>query len=153
MRITNIEILNSNSESASFITEIINNLDFELTSNNFRKRKNSTSIEFHRILKRTTNTGNNNRESLKLLRTGKIELKNCGQGKFTIRTSIKLDHLIFLTLISGLALFSVLWILNIQLFATIMISIIEMILIFLFGLFRMKEQINKIIEKAIKNAA
>ena len=107
-------------------------------------------IIFRRIVRNTTNSGLNHRESWKILREGLIRIKKIDSDRIRIYWEVKLDILIFLSILIGLSLgliggFAS----SIVIFWKIIIGLTITIIAYIVGFLKIKTEIDGIIETSI----
>ena len=128
--------------------EFLVNINETLKYYDFKTIVNTTSIEFERTFRSTTNSGHNRKEAFKSLRTGRIDLIIQSNNTIIIKSIIDLSHLTFFTLFTGLCLFLLGWFWDLNLKGIGIFSIISMIIIYFIGWIRVTDKIEKIIEIA-----
>jgi len=141
-------IITTNENSKNYCVEFLKTLDETLKFHDFKTKVSSTSIEFEKTFRSTTNYGDNVREAMKILRTGKIDLLIKSNKVIVIKRTIDLSHLAFMTIFSGLLIFLFGWFLEYKFIGIGIFSVISMIIIYFIGWVKVNDRINKIIEIA-----
>ena len=145
------KIFNSKLDFISDSTMIISNLKFFLHELNAYTETNESSIKFKRIIK-TTNYSENRRDSLKILREGVIKLSPLDNKKIKIEWTIKLDILLFWTVLFGSIVgFLIKKIASLSIFTSIFSGLTICIILYLTGYFWISSEINYIIDNSINN--
>ena len=148
MKYTKSRTITTNNNSEDYCIKFLVNINETLKYYDFKTKTNTTSIEFEKTFRSTTNSGYNRKEAFKNLRTGRIDLIIQSNNIITIKSIIDLSHLTFLTLFSGFCLFLFGWFWDFNLKGIGIFSIISMIIIYFIGWVRVTDKIEKIIEIA-----
>ena len=86
----------------NYFNRYLESLNRILKQFDFKTKDNLTNIEFQKTYRSTTNYGDNMREAMKVIRTGKIELISKPNNILIIKSLVDLSHLTFMTLLVGL---------------------------------------------------
>ena len=115
---------------------IISNLKFFLSENESRHIVDGNKIGFKRIVRRSTHTGNNKYEAIKIFREGSIEQRRLND-KIMIDSEVRLETLAFMAFLISIMVGIVSHIfIHIGLIIGLFVGIICFILFFLIGYIR-----------------
>ena len=104
---------------------------------------------FKRVVRNTTHYGENQREAWKILREGLIRIEKIGSNRIRIYWEVKLDILIFLSILIGLLLGLIGFVSSIGIFWNIIIGFTIIIITYIVGFLIVKTEIDGIIETSI----
>ena len=107
------------------------------------------TIEFERIVRNTTHSGKNKTEALKILREGFIRIEKKGVHKIQIFWEVKLDTLLFLSIMAGLVIGLVVGLSGSKIVLSIISGLLFSILAYSIGYAVIKMKIDKIVETSV----
>lgn len=88
--------------SDKYIKSFMKKVQEKLQELDAKSELNNGTIQFERIVRNTTHSGQNKIEALKILREGFVRIEENGAHKIQILWEVKLDTLLFLSIMVGL---------------------------------------------------
>jgi hypothetical protein len=110
---------------------------------------NNGTIQFERIVRNTTHSGQNKIEALKILREGFVQIEKNGSHKIQIFWEVKLDTVLFLSIMVGLIIGLIAGFTDSGIVLSIITGLLFSILVYLIGYSVIKIRIDRIIETSI----
>jgi hypothetical protein len=148
LKYTQSWIISTKGKPVNYCSIFLENLDGILKHYDFKTKASSSNIEFEKIYRSTNNYGDNLREAMKVIRTGKIDLLIKPNDTVIIESVVDLSHLTFMTIFLGLIILLIGWILFNNLTGPGILALVLMILTFLVGLGRVVSRMDGLIEIA-----
>jgi len=109
----------------------------------------NNTIIFKRIVRNTTHSGMNKIEAMKILREGLIQIEKVAPNKIKISWEIKLDSLLFVTILVGLAVGLIARFSDSTIAISIVYGLIFSVAVYFVGYTFIKTKIDRIIESSI----
>ena len=136
--------LKSNFETESH--SILLKLKMFLNNISCRTSLDSERIKFRKIYKSTTHRSENTTAGSQIIRQGEIKLTLLNDDKIKISYFVRLNHIIFMSLIFGLIAGLVQWYFNnTELIISLMIGLIIAFVIFIIGYFYIWFKMNELV--------
>lgn len=107
---------------------------------------NNNSIQFERIVRNTTHSGQNKIEASKILRKGFIQIEKNGSHKIQILWEVKLDTLLFLSIMAGLIIGLLTGFTGSGIVVSIITGLLFSIIVYFIGYAVIKIKIDRIVE-------
>ncbi|MBC8465516.1 hypothetical protein H8D57_00665 [bacterium] len=142
----------NNANSSDFQATFLENLNEAFVNLEYKTNRNSRSIEFKKRLRRTTNYGKNMRLAMNTLRSGKVEIVANHNHIMIVRTTINLTYLTIMSLLFGIALTIIGWIIELSAIGIGIMLIFTATMVFFFGLNRANDKIGRILNKIKKHS-
>jgi len=142
-------IISAKGKPDDYCEKLLNSLEDNLKKYDFETHRNLTIIEYRKVLRRTTNYGANMKEAMKFLRNGKIRVESKSNKTIHIRSYTDLSQLIFATIGLGIVMILAGWFYGHNLKLLGILTVILLLILFLFALGGIGSRIGVIIEKAL----
>ena len=110
---------------------------------------NNDTIQFERIVRNTTHSGQNKIEALKILREGFVRIEKNGSHKIKIFWEVKLDTLLFLSVMVGLIIGLVTGFAGSGIALSIITGLLFSIIAYFIGYSVVKIRIDQIVETSM----
>lgn len=110
---------------------------------------NNGTIQFKRIVRNTTDSGENKREALKILREGFVRIEKNGSHKIQIFWEVKLNILLFLSIMVGLINGLIVGFIDSGIVLSIITGLLFSIIVYFIGYTVIKIKIDRIVETSV----
>jgi hypothetical protein len=107
------------------------------------------TILFKRIVRNTTHSGMNKVEAMKILREGSIRIGKPDSGKIKIYWKVKLDAILFLSILTGMVIAVIAGFASSKLIISIAIGVLFSIITYFAGCSVIKSKIDGLVETSV----
>lgn len=108
------------------------------------------TIEFKRIVRNTTHSGKNKIEALKILREGFVRIEKNGSYKIQIFWEVKLETLLFLSIMVGLIIGLLVGLTDSGIVLSIITGLLFSLIKYFIGYLVIKMKIDRIVETSVR---
>jgi hypothetical protein len=107
------------------------------------------TIHFKRIVRNTTHSGMNKVEAMKILREGAIGIERMNSGKIKIYWKVKLDAILFLSILTGIVIAVIAGFASSKLIISMAIGVLFSIITYFAGCSVIKSKIDELVESSV----
>lgn len=132
-----------------YIESCMKKIQWKLKELEARSEVKINTIEFERTVRNTTHSGENKREALKILREGFVRIEKNGSNKIQIFWEVKLDILLFLSIMVGLIIGLIVGFIDSGIVLSIITGLLFSIMVYFIGYSVIKIKIDRIVETSV----
>ena len=132
-----------------YIESFIKKIQEKLKELEAKSEVKNDTIKFKRIVRNTTDSGENKREALKILREGFVRIEKNGSHKIQIFWEVKLDTLLFLSIMVGLIIALIVGFTGSGIVLSIITGLLFSIIVYFIGCSVIKIKIDRIVETSV----
>ncbi|WP_319479351.1 hypothetical protein [uncultured Draconibacterium sp.] len=132
-----------------YIESFMKKIQWKLKELEARSEVKINTIEFERTVRNTTHSGENKREALKILREGFVRIEKNGSNKIQIFWEVKLDILLFLSIMVGLIIGLIVGFIDSGIVLSIITGLLFSIMVYFIGYSVIKIKIDRIVETSV----